>query len=127
MAWATSLGAATADSAAVSPKAPGRSPSPWPPTQPSGLPRILVALIRFATGPSRSAVPQDAEMAYVNRQLIPKDRSLEQAAKRVLDVVIAGGLLIALAPVLAAIVLIVRLSSGSPVVYRWRVVGQHGR
>ena len=66
-------------------------------------------------------------MAYVNRQLIPKDRSLEQAAKRVLDVVIAGGLLIALAPVLAAIVLIVRLSSGSPVVYRWRVVGQHGR
>jgi lipopolysaccharide/colanic/teichoic acid biosynthesis glycosyltransferase len=54
-------------------------------------------------------------------------RSIQRIIKRLLDVVVAGGLLIVLSPLLVAIALIVRLTSGSPTLYRWRVVGQHGR
>jgi lipopolysaccharide/colanic/teichoic acid biosynthesis glycosyltransferase len=41
--------------------------------------------------------------------------------------VIAATLLVALLPVLAAIALVIRVGCGPPAIYRWRVVGQHGR
>ncbi len=52
---------------------------------------------------------------------------LQQAIKRCLDVAISALLLAVLSPVLAAIALAIRISSGSPVLVEWRVVGQNGR
>lgn len=54
-------------------------------------------------------------------------RSIQCNIKRLADVMVAGGLLIVFSPLLGAIALIVRHSSGSPVLYRWQVVGQYGR
>jgi lipopolysaccharide/colanic/teichoic acid biosynthesis glycosyltransferase len=47
--------------------------------------------------------------------------------KRVLDVVLAAGLLIATSPLLAAAALAVRLSSPGPILHRATRVGLHGR
>jgi lipopolysaccharide/colanic/teichoic acid biosynthesis glycosyltransferase len=55
------------------------------------------------------------------------NRSIQRIIKRLVDVMVAGGLLIVLSPLLGAIALIVRHRSGSPVLYRWQVVGQYGR
>jgi lipopolysaccharide/colanic/teichoic acid biosynthesis glycosyltransferase len=66
-------------------------------------------------------------MANTQAQLKQADRSFERTAKRVVDVAVGITLLVVLAPLLAGIALIVRLTSGPPVLYRWRVVGQHGR
>jgi lipopolysaccharide/colanic/teichoic acid biosynthesis glycosyltransferase len=49
------------------------------------------------------------------------------AAKRLLDVAIAGAGLIGLAPVFALVAVLVKGSSPGPVLYRWRVVGEGGR
>jgi lipopolysaccharide/colanic/teichoic acid biosynthesis glycosyltransferase len=49
-----------------------------------------------------------------------------RAAKRTLDVVVAGAALIALAPVLALIAALVKATSRGPVLYRWQVVGEGG-
>jgi lipopolysaccharide/colanic/teichoic acid biosynthesis glycosyltransferase len=46
---------------------------------------------------------------------------------RALDVLVAGGALLVLAPLLAAVALAVRASSGSPVLYRQVRVGRRGR
>lgn len=48
-------------------------------------------------------------------------------AKRFIDIIAAGLGLILLAPILAAIGLLVRLRDGSPVIYRAARVGRHGR
>ncbi len=48
-------------------------------------------------------------------------------AKRFFDVIVAGGLLILLSPLLLLIALAIRLTSGSPVLYEWQVVGKNGR
>jgi lipopolysaccharide/colanic/teichoic acid biosynthesis glycosyltransferase len=55
------------------------------------------------------------------------DHATERAIKRLTDVLVAGCLLVALSPLLSAVALIIRLTSGSPVLYQWRVVGRHGR
>jgi lipopolysaccharide/colanic/teichoic acid biosynthesis glycosyltransferase len=52
---------------------------------------------------------------------------LQLRLKRVLDMVVAGFLLLLLAPVLLAIGLAVWLGSGGPVLYSWQVVGRGGR
>jgi len=52
--------------------------------------------------------------------------SIQRIIKRLADVMIAGSLLVLLSPLLGAIALIVRHTSGSPVLYRWQVVGQYG-
>jgi len=49
------------------------------------------------------------------------------AIKRLLDVVVAGALLLMLSPLFFALALFVRLTSAGPVFYRWRVVGKGGR
>src|SRR5215208_4591298 len=66
-------------------------------------------------------------MARVESLLGSNGRSRAKAAKRLVDVVLAAGLLVGLSPMLAIIALIIRLTSGPPTLYRWRVVGQHGR
>jgi lipopolysaccharide/colanic/teichoic acid biosynthesis glycosyltransferase len=50
-----------------------------------------------------------------------------QAAKRLIDVLGAGLLLIILSPLFVALAIIVKLSSPGNVFYRWRVVGQAGK
>lgn len=47
--------------------------------------------------------------------------------KRVFDIFVAAILLIILSPLLLAIAVAIRLTSGSPILYEWRVVGQGGR
>jgi lipopolysaccharide/colanic/teichoic acid biosynthesis glycosyltransferase len=60
--------------------------------------------------------------------LMPPQRAhLMLAIKRLTDVAIAATLLIFLLPVLAATGLAVRRTSGGPVLYRWRVLGENGR
>jgi lipopolysaccharide/colanic/teichoic acid biosynthesis glycosyltransferase len=49
------------------------------------------------------------------------------AVKRVMDIVLAGILLLALSPLLFFLGLLVKLTSLGPVLYRWRVVGKDGR
>jgi lipopolysaccharide/colanic/teichoic acid biosynthesis glycosyltransferase len=54
-------------------------------------------------------------------------RSAQLFLKRVFDVFIATMLLIALSPLLLAIAVVIRLTSGTPILYEWRVIGQGGR
>ena len=51
----------------------------------------------------------------------------QRAAKRLLDILVAGGLLLVLWPLLALIALLIKLTSPGPAIYRWPVVGQGGR
>jgi lipopolysaccharide/colanic/teichoic acid biosynthesis glycosyltransferase len=50
-----------------------------------------------------------------------------QAAKRLIDVLGAGLLLIILSPLFAVLAIVVKLSSPGTVLYCWRVVGQAGK
>jgi lipopolysaccharide/colanic/teichoic acid biosynthesis glycosyltransferase len=50
-----------------------------------------------------------------------------QAAKRLIDVLGAGSLLIALSPLFLVLAIIVKFSSPGNVFYRWRVVGRAGK
>jgi len=52
---------------------------------------------------------------------------LEPAAKRTLDVLVAGALLLLLAPILLVVALAVRLSSPGPVLFRQLRLGKDGR
>jgi lipopolysaccharide/colanic/teichoic acid biosynthesis glycosyltransferase len=54
-------------------------------------------------------------------------RRVQQIIKRLFDVVVATILLIVLSPLLLLIALAIRLTSGAPILYEWRVVGQNGR
>jgi lipopolysaccharide/colanic/teichoic acid biosynthesis glycosyltransferase len=51
----------------------------------------------------------------------------QQRVKRVLDVVCAGAGLLVLLPVFAVVAGLIKLTSGGPVWYEWRVLGRHGR
>ena len=50
-----------------------------------------------------------------------------RTAKRWMDIIIAGTALIALAPVLAIIAIVIPLTSRGPILHRWPVVGEAGR
>ncbi len=50
-----------------------------------------------------------------------------QAAKRLIDVLGASLLLIALSPIFVVLAIVVKRSSAGNIFYRWRVVGQGGR
>ncbi len=52
---------------------------------------------------------------------------IQRLAKRVFDIVASGALLILLSPLFLMIALVIRLTSGSPVLYEWQVVGRDGR
>ena len=52
---------------------------------------------------------------------------LDAVAKRTLDVVVAGSLLLFLAPLIALVALAIKLDSPGPVFYRCRRVGQRGK
>ena len=54
------------------------------------------------------------------------ERQRQFRLKRVVDIVISATLLVALSPLLLLIALAIRITSGSPVLYNWNVVGQFG-
>ncbi len=54
-------------------------------------------------------------------------RHIERLFKRLFDIVVAAALLVIFSPLLLLIALAIRLTSGAPVLYEWRVVGQGGR
>ena len=55
------------------------------------------------------------------------DKRVQQIMKRIFDVMVAFGSLLVLSPLLAVIAIAIRISSGSPIFYRWQVVGQGGQ
>jgi len=55
------------------------------------------------------------------------ESAFSQAAKRWIDVVGAGALLLALSPLLLVLAVVVKLGSPGKIFYRWRVVGRAGR
>lgn len=55
------------------------------------------------------------------------NKQVQQVLKRALDIFIAALLLLVLSPLLLLIAALIRLTSGAPVLYAWRVVGQSGR
>lgn len=52
---------------------------------------------------------------------------LQRTCKRLLDILVAGGLLLLSWPFLALIALLIKFTSPGPVLFRWPVVGQGGR
>ena len=57
----------------------------------------------------------------------PRSRSVERSVKRLLDLVLSGCGLVAFAPILLAIALAIRISMGSPVLFRQVRPGYKGR
>jgi lipopolysaccharide/colanic/teichoic acid biosynthesis glycosyltransferase len=47
--------------------------------------------------------------------------------KHIFDLIVSAALLVVLSPLLALIAIVIRISSGSPVLYEWNVVGVDGR
>jgi lipopolysaccharide/colanic/teichoic acid biosynthesis glycosyltransferase len=66
-------------------------------------------------------------MANTQADTRQAERSFGRAVKRLVDMAVGSTLLVILAPLLALIALVVRVTSGSPALYHWHVVGQHGR
>lgn len=54
-------------------------------------------------------------------------RRIQLVLKRIFDIIAATSLLIVFLPVILLIALAIRLTSGSPVLFRWQVVGKHGQ
>jgi lipopolysaccharide/colanic/teichoic acid biosynthesis glycosyltransferase len=60
--------------------------------------------------------------------LIPRQRAVwKLAVKRLIDVVVSATLLVILLPVLLVVAIAVKLASAGPILYPWRVLGEHGR
>lgn len=64
-------------------------------------------------------------MAVLGDTMMEKRRKLF-LLKRIVDILISATLLIALSPLLLLIAVAIRITSGSPVLYNWNVVGQFG-
>ncbi len=54
-------------------------------------------------------------------------RRLQRIIKRCFDILVSCLLLIVLSPLLLLIAISIRLSSGAPILYRWKVVGKDGQ
>jgi exopolysaccharide biosynthesis polyprenyl glycosylphosphotransferase len=97
----------------------------------SGLPRRVVVYVipRFF---DLGVLPAHGPVEHVEAvPLVPlrlgDHRSLQYRCKRLVDVVVAGLALVALAPLFAVIALAVKLSSPGPVFHRQIRIGRHGR
>jgi lipopolysaccharide/colanic/teichoic acid biosynthesis glycosyltransferase len=71
---------------------------------------------------------RDQNAESVSWVLVPRQPVRWQlGVKRVMDIVAAAALLLVLLPVLLLIAIAIGMTSGGPVLYRWRVVGENGR
>ena len=66
-------------------------------------------------------------IAVITVETIRPGPAWQLALKRLLDIVFSGLLLFLLAPLLALIALVVWITSGRPIFYRWQAVGLGGR
>lgn len=82
--------------------------------------------LRERRSPSSRPVPRDAGFID-DRQGLAGARPVERAMKRIIDLIGATALLVALAPVMALIALLVRLTSRGPVLFRQERVGEKGQ
>ncbi len=88
--------------------------------------RTTLAADLFSIGMVKSGLSYFGEMPLIHYQTPPGDR-WELGVKRLLDFVVAGTLLILLAPVLLVIALLVKTTSAGPVIFVQRRVGLNGR
>jgi exopolysaccharide biosynthesis polyprenyl glycosylphosphotransferase len=65
--------------------------------------------------------------AWFQYLLHPRYRGSSPASKRAFDLIVGSLMLVALAPVLAAFAIVVKLTDGGPIFYRQRRVGEGGR
>ncbi len=86
--------------------------------------RVVPDLLQYIT--FRAGVEDMDGLPVVHLTQVPLTGWMS-LVKRTLDILISGAALVALSPVLAAIALAVRLSDGSPVLYRQRRMGLDGR
>jgi lipopolysaccharide/colanic/teichoic acid biosynthesis glycosyltransferase len=76
---------------------------------------------------------QDIHSPEADPQLPPVSRSqpparlIQESIKRVMDIVMAGVLLLLLSPLLLLIAILIKLTSKGPIFYRWKVTGRYGR
>jgi exopolysaccharide biosynthesis polyprenyl glycosylphosphotransferase len=87
---------------------------------------VCVSLDILHFGPGRMAVSEMDGLQMLSFTRAPTD-ALALVAKRVFDVVMSGLVLVALAPLLAAVAAAIRLDSPGPIFFRQRRVGQNGR
>jgi len=73
--------------------------------------------------------PDQASKVIVTEQPVSKVplHPQQYRLKRAFDLVIATTLLVALSPLMAIITCLIWVCEGRPILYRWRVVGQHAR
>ena len=88
--------------------------------------RTTIVADLFSMGMATSAMSNFGGMPLIHFQTPPGDR-WELGVKRVLDVVISLLLLTILSPLMAAIAGAIRVSSGSPILFRQTRVGLNGR
>ncbi|HST55121.1 MAG TPA: sugar transferase [Solirubrobacteraceae bacterium] len=74
-----------------------------------------------ATAPVQAPVLELAERSDAQPLVAQRSASF---ARRALDIFVAGGVLLVLSPVIAAVALIIRLDSGGPVVFRQQRLGR---
>jgi len=57
----------------------------------------------------------------------PRHMRIQMFVKRVIDIALSAGALLALSPLLIITAVLVKLTSKGPVFYRWKVVGENGQ
>jgi len=98
---------------------------PVPPSSAEVAPPRSSDLLKLVYRPQLPAVGPDYESRLVSRARIRSLRSA--AAQRLFDVVLSSVLLVALAPVMATVAVVVAFTSRGPVLFRQPRVGLRGR
>jgi len=88
---------------------------------------IRLSLHVYPSEDSTSSGSGDLTLYPELRQIRDPKKKMAQGTKRVLDIVGSTLILLALAPVFAAIALAIKLTSAGPVFFRQRRIGQYGR
>lgn len=88
--------------------------------------RTTIAADLFSLGMVKSAISYFDDMPLIHFQTPPGD-GWELAIKRVIDIVVAGWLLVVLAPLFLLIALIIKITSPGPVLFVQKRIGLNGR
>ncbi len=100
---------------------PFRMPEPWPSAGPT-----LPVSSSSATGTREDPVHPAADAGVATSRGMPV-RPLGGRSKRVLDLMVASCALVAAAPIMLLVALLIKCTAGGPVVYSHRRVGFDGR
>jgi lipopolysaccharide/colanic/teichoic acid biosynthesis glycosyltransferase len=94
----------------------------WPGEGPWGCPIASIELRQDAAEGESAVTRREGAQAAAPSLSSPMDR----VAKRLVDVLVAGGLLIVLAPLIGLVAIAIRLESSGPAFYRCRRIGLAG-